>query len=37
VTVPPGTEAEVVLPDGRRVDVGPGTALFDYADPTDPI
>lgn len=28
VVVPPGTAAEVVLPDGRRVDVGPGTARF---------
>jgi hypothetical protein len=28
VTVPPNTEAEVVLPDGRREVVAPGTATF---------
>ncbi len=29
VTVPAGTEAEVVLPDGSRRDQGPGTATYD--------
>lgn len=28
VVVPPGTTAEVVLPDGTREDAGPGTATF---------
>ncbi|MFJ4616612.1 family 78 glycoside hydrolase catalytic domain [Streptomyces sp. NPDC088812] len=36
VTVPPGAEAHVVLPDGRCADVGPGTALFDCTDAAGP-
>ena len=31
VTVPPGTVAEVVLPDGTRHDQGPGTATYECA------
>jgi alpha-L-rhamnosidase len=31
VTVPPGTTAEVVLPDGARAEVGPGRATFSCA------
>jgi alpha-L-rhamnosidase len=30
VVVPPGTSAEVVLPDGPRAVVGPGTSLFEW-------
>jgi alpha-L-rhamnosidase len=29
VTVPPGTTAEVVLPDGSVVEQDPGTSTFD--------
>jgi alpha-L-rhamnosidase len=35
VGVPPGTSAEVVLPDGRRAEIGSGTALFEF-HPTAP-
>lgn len=31
VAVPPGTSCEVVLPDARGAEVGPGTALFEFA------
>ena len=34
VTVPPGTAADVVLPDGRRTETGPGTSVFEF--PTIP-
>ena len=30
VTVPPGTVADVVLPDGRRTETGPGTSVFEF-------
>lgn len=36
VVVPPGTTADVVLPDGRLADVGPGTALFEFPAPKAP-
>ncbi|MEV0750635.1 MULTISPECIES: family 78 glycoside hydrolase catalytic domain [Streptomyces] len=35
VVVPPGTQAEVRLPDGRRADIGPGTALFEWTNRQD--
>jgi alpha-L-rhamnosidase len=30
-TVPPGTTAEIVLPDGTRVEQGPGTSVHECA------
>jgi len=30
VTVPPGAVADVVLPDGRRTETGPGTSVFEF-------